>query len=139
MQIIEASLGIVIVATVTQGVHSCQGAGCGEDFAIGVVGVRSNGVSSGVNQVEHVTLGVGDVVILGAVVGQAERVAAGIVGNGLAYIPGGLSPPGLLFWRLQIPKGVVYRQTHLFWTNGRLQKVPNSKELGIHMTSSKEP
>ena len=139
MQVIEASLAVVIVATVTQGVDTCQRAGCGEDFAVGIVGVGCYNSSGGVNQVEHIALGVGDVVILGAVVGQGEGVSVGIVGNGLAYIPGGLSPPGLLFWRLQIPKGVVYRQTHLLWTNGRLQKVPNSKELGIHMTSSKEP
>ena len=81
LQVIEASFAIVIVATIAQGVDTCQGAGCGEDFAVGIVGVGCNRVSSGVNQVEHIALGVGDVVILGAVVGQAERVAGCIVGK----------------------------------------------------------
>ena len=81
LQVIEATFGVVVITTVTQGVDTYQRAGCGEDFAVGIVDVGCNNSSGGVNQVEHVTLGVGDVVILGAVVGQGEGVSVGIVGK----------------------------------------------------------
>ena len=40
LEVIEAAFGIVIVASVAEGVLVGQGAGGGQDLAIGVVGIR---------------------------------------------------------------------------------------------------
>ena len=40
LEVIEAAFGIVIVPSVAKRVFLCQGAGGGQDLAIGVVGIR---------------------------------------------------------------------------------------------------
>ena len=39
LEVIEAAFGIVVIATVAEGVLLGQFAGCGEEFSVGVVGV----------------------------------------------------------------------------------------------------
>ena len=45
LQIVEAGFGVVVIASVSQRVDSCEFAGCGNDFAIGVIIVSSDFVA----------------------------------------------------------------------------------------------
>ena len=67
MEVIQAGFGVVIVAAVAQGVSLGHCSGGGEDVAVGVVGVRGNGVSVGIYQPHYIALEVGNVIVVGAV------------------------------------------------------------------------
>ena len=45
LEIVEASFGIVVISSVSQRVYFSHAAGCGEDFAIGVIIVSSDFVA----------------------------------------------------------------------------------------------
>ena len=79
MEVIEAGFSIVVVAAVAQGVDLRQGAFCGNDLAVGVVFVAGDNISVGIDDLHHIALQVGDVVIGGAVVLYRIGNAAGIV------------------------------------------------------------
>ena len=81
MEVVEAGFGVVVVAAVAQGVDEGHGAGGEGELAVGVVGVGGDLGAAGVDQVHDVSLKIGDVVVLGTVVGQGEGEALGVVGK----------------------------------------------------------
>ena len=76
--IIESSLGVVVIASVPQGVDAGQIAGGGEELAPGVVGVGGDGGSAGVEDAGYIALQVGQVVV-----GDGVRGGTGFVGEGV--------------------------------------------------------
>ena len=79
LQVVEAGLGVVVVAAVAEGVGVCQGAGGGEDFAVGVVGVGGCGAAFFVYEAQHIALEVGDVVVHRVVNLQRKGIATLVV------------------------------------------------------------
>ena len=86
LEVIEAAFRIVVVATVTKWVFLGQGAGGGQDLAVGVISVGCDGVAAGVHQAHDVTLQVGDVIVGGSVhlhgVGFSGIVVEEVMGLG---------------------------------------------------------
>ena len=66
-EVIEAAFGIVVVATVAERVLLRQGAGGGQDLAVGVVGITCYGIAAGVHQAHDIALQVRDVIVGGSV------------------------------------------------------------------------
>ena len=83
LEVIEAGLSVVDIASVAQGVVGSQGAGHGtadgKGLAPGIVGVGDHGRSGGVQDRGDIALEVGGVVVSSAVVGDRQRCTAGIV------------------------------------------------------------
>ena len=63
LQVVEAGLAVVVVATIPQWVDFRHGAGSGQDFAIGIIRVCRYLVAIAIDQVHHIPLEVGDVVV----------------------------------------------------------------------------
>ena len=68
LEVIEADFGVVIVASIAQGVDVCHRAALGEDIAPSVIGIgcsrcvaRAAGIR--LNQLHHIALQVQDIVI----------------------------------------------------------------------------
>ena len=86
MEIIELCIGIIVVPTIPQGVDLGHGTGCLLDLAIGVIAVAGDLGSAAVDQIRHVTLKIGNVVIglrAGHAVGVGQRIGGslGVVGK----------------------------------------------------------
>ena len=83
--IVQFCFGVVDIAPVAEGVvgaqGGCQGAGDGEGFAPGVIGVGNHRASRSVQDCRHIPLQVGGVVVGGAVVGHGHGNAIGVVGE----------------------------------------------------------
>lgn len=77
--IIELGFGIVIITAVAQGVDACHGTRCGNDLAVGVVFIGCYSHAVAVDQANHITLEVQNVVVIRTVVLQSERPSVGIV------------------------------------------------------------
>ena len=96
LQVIEAGFGIAVVATVAQGVEVGDGqvaelgAGDVQEVAPGVVGVFCDGFIGAVHQLDHVALGVEDVVVGTVVALRLVEVA-----------PHGQGVPGLVVGEVQ--------------------------------------
>ena len=86
LEVVESGFGIVDIAAVAEGVEGAEGggevAGGGEGIAPGVVGVIYYRCAGGVQNGGHITLEVRHIVVGGAVQGDGERSAGGIVGKG---------------------------------------------------------
>ena len=76
LQVIEAGFGIVVIATVADGVQVCELAGLGENCAVGIVSIAGHGLAGGIDQMHHVALQVQDVVV-----GSGSCRAAGLRGQ----------------------------------------------------------
>ena len=63
LQIVEAGFGVVVVATVAEGIDLCHGAGGVGELTPGVVGVAGNHGSAGIDKAKNVTLQVQNIVI----------------------------------------------------------------------------
>ena len=88
LQIVQASLPVVDISPVAEGVvlgqgveHSCGGGGGIEELAPGVVVVGDNLVAIGIQQSHDIALKVQDVEVDVTVVGHGDRVALGVVGE----------------------------------------------------------
>ena len=85
VHIVQLRFGVVDIAPVAEGVvgsqGGCQGAGDGEGFAPGVIGVGNHRASRSVQDCRHIPLQVGGVVVGGAVVGHGHGNAIGVVGE----------------------------------------------------------
>ena len=86
MEIIELCVGIIVVPTVPQGIDLGHGTGCLLDLAVGVIAVAGDHRSAAVDQIRHISLKVGNVVIghrTGRAVGIGQRVGGslGVVGE----------------------------------------------------------
>jgi len=79
LAVVEAGFGIVVIASVTQGVDGCVGAGGRDRIAVGVVFVISGGAAGGVYQSYDVALEVGDVIVDRAVLLHGNGGAVGVV------------------------------------------------------------
>ena len=83
--IVQLRFGVVDIAPVAEGVvgaqGGCQGAGDGEGFAPGVIGVGNHRASRSVQDCRHIPLQVGGIVVGGAVVGHGHGNAIGVVGE----------------------------------------------------------
>ena len=80
LQVIKSRLAVVVVPTVPQGIGVGHRASGGGDVAVGIVGVGGyDGATDAVHQVYDIALEVGDVEVLGAVVGHAVGGTVGIV------------------------------------------------------------
>ena len=110
LEVVEASLGVVDIAAVAQGVDGSQGDVGGirgnRGFSVGVVSIADHGCTKAVHDVEHIALEVGHIVVGGAVIlqgigvtalvieevqgvgapGFPQELAAGIVSDGLAVV-----------------------------------------------------
>ena len=86
LEVVEAVFGIVDIAPVAQGIVGAQGASHGtggaENVAPGIVGVGDHSRSGGVQDGGDIALEVGGIVVSGAVVGDGQRGAAGLIGKG---------------------------------------------------------
>lgn len=67
LEVIEPGLGIVVVATVAQRVDLRHGASGRDYLAVGVIIVGGDDVSTAVNEVHHIALQVGHIVVQGAI------------------------------------------------------------------------
>ena len=80
VHIVQLRFGVVDIAPVAEGVvgsqGGCQGAGDGEGFAPGVIGVGNHWASRSVQDCRHIPLQVGGVVVGGAVVGRGMPLAS---------------------------------------------------------------
>ena len=76
LQVIETGFGIVVIATVADGVQVCELAGLGENCAVGVVSIAGHGLAGGIDQMHHVALQVQDIVV-----GSGGSRAAGLRGQ----------------------------------------------------------
>ena len=85
LEVVQLRFGVVDIAPVAEGVvgaqGGCQGAGDGEGFAPGVIGVGNHRASRSVQDGRHIPLQVGGVVVGGAVVGHGHGNAIGVVGE----------------------------------------------------------
>ena len=85
VHIVQLRFGVVDIAPVAEGVvgsqGGCQGAGDGEGFAPGVIGIGNHRASRSVQDGRHIPLQVGGVVVGGAVVGHGHGNAIGVVGE----------------------------------------------------------
>ena len=86
LQIVKPGFGIVIVSTIPQGIDLGHGTGCLLDLAVGVIAVAGDHRSAAVDQIRHISLKVGNVVIghrTGRAVGIGQRVGGslGVVGE----------------------------------------------------------
>ena len=83
MEIIEASLGIVYIAAVAQGIQGAEGGGHGaggaERIAPGVVGISHHTGAGTVDDADHIPLQVGHIVILGAIIGDRLGTAGCVI------------------------------------------------------------
>ena len=64
-EVIESRFGIVVVASIPQGVHDCHGAGLGIELAPGVVAVVGYNCAGGIYHLHDVPLEIQDVVVGG--------------------------------------------------------------------------
>lgn len=63
LEVIEARLGVEIIASVAKGVNICKAAGGAQDASIGIISITCHRYPGGVDQVEHIPLEVQNVVI----------------------------------------------------------------------------
>ena len=63
MQVVEAGFRVVVVAAIPQRVDFRHGAGSGQDFAVGVVGICRYLVAIAIDKVHHIPLEVCNVVV----------------------------------------------------------------------------
>ena len=77
LQVIEATVGVVYVATVAQRIDICVGAGSGDRVAVRVVFVVGGGIAIPVYQPNNVTLQVRNVIVVGVVAGGSGAVPHG--------------------------------------------------------------
>ena len=84
------SLGVVIVASVAEGVvraqRVCQGAGGGDELAPRIVGIFYHARAAAVHKADYVILAVAEVEVLRAVVVYGNKLPAGIVGVQLLHL-----------------------------------------------------
>ena len=85
LEIIQAGFGIVDIATVAEGVIFAEGigkvTGSGQDITPSIVGILNNSYTGVVQDSNHITLQIGNIVVNSAVVGNGHRHSAGIVGK----------------------------------------------------------
>ena len=81
LQIIEACFGIVVVASIAQGVNVCHGAGTGNDFAPCVIGVACHflvflncGACVNTHQLDNIALQIQDIVVSSIATAAVGRV-----------------------------------------------------------------
>jgi len=106
LAVVEAGFGVVVVASVTQGVDGCVGTGGGGCVAVGVVLVPGSGVAGTVDETNYIALEVSDVIVDrtillhgnggaicvveevqdGGAVGFAEEFGSGVVGSIMALV-----------------------------------------------------
>ena len=79
LEVVESGLFVVVVAAVTQGVDLCQGAGSGQDLAVGIVGVGRHDLLIAIQDGQNIALEVGDIVVGGTVVGQGVGMTALVI------------------------------------------------------------
>ena len=139
LEVVEAAFGIVIVATVTERVFLGQGAGGGQDLAVGVVGVGGNGIAAGVHHAHDVALQVGYIVIGGPIdlhsVGFAGVVIEEVVSLGgpasryllLQQLPAGIDVAvGNSGFGFQNPVGILCSSDALLAVTNTIQR-PSAK------------
>ena len=78
LEVIEPSLGIVIVATVAEGIDGCNSSGGGQHFAVGIVGITARQRTVSVQDHHHVALQVGHEIVHRAVV--LHGVGSAVIG-----------------------------------------------------------
>ena len=96
MEVVKTGLGVVDIASVAQRIvctqGGCQGAGGGQGVAPGIVGIGDNDVAGAVGDTDHITLDVGNVVIVAAVPADGQRCALCVIGESkglVAVLAGG--------------------------------------------------
>ena len=102
LEVIEAAFGIVVVATVAEGVLVGQFTGGGQDLAVGVVGVRSNGIATGIHHAHDITLQIRDVIIGGPI----DLHSVGLAGVVIEEVVSFSGPVGRYLLLQQLPTGV---------------------------------
>ena len=63
LEVIEAGFGVVVVAAIAEGVDACHGAGGCQDFAPGVIGIGRIGCAVGVDELDHISLQIEDIIV----------------------------------------------------------------------------
>ena len=89
-QVVQPGFGIVVVASITEGIvraqRACQGAGGGDEFAPCIVGIFYHTRAAAVHKADNIILAVAEIEVLRAVVIDADYVAARVVGVELLYL-----------------------------------------------------
>ena len=86
LQIVKPGFGIVVVSPVPQGIDLGHAASCLLDLAVGVIAVAGDLGSAAVDQIRHISLEIGDVIVgcrAGRAVGVGQRIGGslGVVGK----------------------------------------------------------
>ena len=86
LEIIELRVGIIVVSPVPQGIDLGHAASCLLDLAVGVIAVAGDLGSAAVDQIRHISLEIGDVIVgcrAGRAVGVGQRIGGslGVVGK----------------------------------------------------------
>ena len=79
VQEIHPKLSVEIISTIAQRVDLCQVACCGQNVAVGIIGIRRYDGSAGVYQTHDIALQIEDVIVGSAVKDQGKRSAVFVV------------------------------------------------------------
>ena len=79
LEVIEPGFGVVDIAAVAQGIDLCQGAGGGQDLAVGIVRVGRYYLLIAVQDRQNIALEISDKIVGGAIIGQGVGVTAFVV------------------------------------------------------------
>ena len=102
LEVIEAAFGIVIVASVAEGVLFGQRTCGSQNFAVGVVGITRHGIAAGVHQAHNIALQVGHIIIGGAI----DLHSVGLAGVVIEEVVSFSGPVGRYLLLQQLPTGV---------------------------------
>ena len=102
LEVIEAAFGIIVVATVTKRVLFSQGAGGGQDLAVGVVGVTCYGIAAGIHHTHDIALQICDVIIGRAIDLHGIRLAGVVIEEVVSFS----GPVGRNLLLQQLPAGI---------------------------------
>lgn len=87
VKVIKARLDIVVIPTITNGVHVRNGAGFADDLAIRIVHIAADDIVCTVANFDYVALEIRYIIVFPPVV-VAERIANRVVGDGTSVIGG---------------------------------------------------
>ena len=102
LEVIEAAFGVVVVPSVAERVFLGQFTGGGQDLAVGVVGVGSDGVSGRIHHAHDITLQIRDVIIGGPI----DLHSVGLAGVVIEEVVSFSGPVGRYLLLQQLPTGV---------------------------------
>ena len=89
-QVVQPGFGVVIIASVTEGIvcaqRACQGAGGGDQLAPCIVGIFYHTVTVCVHKADYIVLAVSEVEVLCSVVIDADYIAVRIIAEQLLHL-----------------------------------------------------